>query len=59
MQVNYTMVREACHTARVHNDIDDSWQEIVTIVDFYAANKYNFADAAGPGYFNDPDMVQT
>lgn len=51
------MVREACHTARIHNDIDDSWREVVTVIDVYAANEDNFAQAAGPGYFNDPDMV--
>ncbi len=38
---------------------DDSWQSVLTIVDFYGDNSDDFASMAGPGHWNDPDMVET
>ncbi len=37
--------------------VDDSWQSVLTIVDFYGDNSDNFAAVAAPGQWNDPDMV--
>ena len=56
-QVNYTKVKGVCHTVRNHADIDDSWDELAAIIETYGTNHYHFAEEAGPGFFNDPDMV--
>ena len=52
------MVSEACNIARNYNDVDDSWDSVVDIMNFYAQNQGNFIEQAKPGYFNDPDMVR-
>jgi len=47
----------ACNVARNHNDIDDAWDSVKSAIDFYGNNDGDFASVAGPGYFNDPDML--
>jgi hypothetical protein len=38
-------------------DIDDSWEEVEIIMDYFAERQDRIADHAGPGHWNDPDMV--
>lgn len=47
----------ACNLARNYNDIEDSWDSVRSIIEFYGNNEANFSAVAGPGFFNDPDMV--
>lgn len=54
---NYSAIAEHCNLWRNFDDIDDSWQSVLTIVDFYGDNSDDFADIAGPGHWNDPDML--
>jgi alpha-N-acetylgalactosaminidase len=42
---------------RNYNDIDDSWQSVSGIIDYYAENNFNMSSYAGPGGWNDPDEV--
>ena len=49
---------KACNAARNGHDVQDSWDSVLSIVDQYGANIMNFAEVAGPGFWNDPDMVQ-
>lgn len=35
----------------------DSWDSVVDIIDYYAANQEDLIKAAGPGHWNDPDEV--
>lgn len=42
---------------RNFNDIDDSWQSVSGIIDYYAENNFNMSSYAGPGGWNDPDEV--
>lgn len=42
---------------RNYNDIDDSWQSVSGIIDYYAVNNFNMSSYAGPGGWNDPDEV--
>ena len=38
--------------------LQDSWSSVLGIVDHFAANQDTFIAAAGPGHWNDPDMVR-
>ena len=35
----------------------DSWSSVQSIVNYYITNQDVFSFAAGPGHWNDPDMV--
>ncbi|XP_067663987.1 alpha-N-acetylgalactosaminidase-like isoform X2 [Haliotis asinina] len=56
-QPNYQAIRENCNIWRNYNDIQDSWDSVLSIINFYGQNKGNFAAVAGPGGFNDPDEL--
>jgi len=47
----------ACNVARNENDIDDSWDSLKSIIEFCGDNANDYASVAGPGFFNDPDML--
>jgi hypothetical protein len=38
-------------------DVEDSWVKVENITQYFAANQDKFAKHAGPGHWNDPDMV--
>ena len=48
---------QACNLARNGHDVQDSWESVASILVQYGDNEGDFASVAGPGYFNDPDMV--
>lgn len=50
---------EACNTFRVYGDIDDAYQSIMSITNWYGDDPGNFSQVAGPGSFCDADMVCT
>ncbi|XP_046375044.2 alpha-N-acetylgalactosaminidase-like isoform X1 [Haliotis rufescens] len=54
---NYTAIKEHCNIWRNYDDIQDSWDSALKIIDYYGENKGNFAGVAGPGGFNDPDEL--
>uniref|UniRef100_A0A3P9LS39 Alpha-galactosidase n=1 Tax=Oryzias latipes TaxID=8090 RepID=A0A3P9LS39_ORYLA len=56
-QPNYTAIREYCNHWRNFNDIFDSWSSIKTILEWTASNQKIIVPAAGPGGWNDPDML--
>lgn len=37
--------------------IQDSWDSVLSIIDYYAENQDALVKAAGPGNWNDPDEV--
>lgn len=58
MKPNYALIAEHCNLWRNFDDIDDSWESVVSIIDYYGKDTANdFADFAGPGHWNDPDML--
>ncbi|XP_071786710.1 alpha-N-acetylgalactosaminidase-like [Asterias amurensis] len=57
IKINYTLVAENCNIWRNYNDIQDSWTSILGIIDYYASQQDVLVKAAGPGHFNDPDML--
>lgn len=58
LQSNYTAIRQACNHWRNSADVLDSWSSIKSILDWAADNQDTIVPAAGPGGWNDPDMVR-
>ncbi|XP_044185754.1 alpha-N-acetylgalactosaminidase-like isoform X1 [Thunnus albacares] len=56
-QVNYTQLGEICNLWRNYGDIQDSWDSVLDIVDWFFDNQDVLMSAAGPGRWNDPDML--
>ncbi len=48
---------KACNQARNGQDVQDSWESVSSIIAQYGLNLLHFAEVAGPGFWNDPDMV--
>lgn len=57
MKPNYKQIAKYCNIWRFFNDVDDSWRSVLSIVDNYAKNQDDLVAAAGPGAWNDPDMI--
>lgn len=54
---DYKSISQHCNLWRNFDDIDDSWQSVLSIIDFYATNQDEFENFHGPGQWFDPDMV--
>ena len=46
-----------CNLWRNYHDIQDSWSSALDIIEWYATNQDVLIPAAGPGRWNDPDMI--
>ncbi|XP_062517061.1 alpha-N-acetylgalactosaminidase-like [Corticium candelabrum] len=57
IKVNYTNIAINCNLWRNYADIQDSWDSVTGIIDYYGNSQDLFAWAAGPGHWNDPDML--
>jgi hypothetical protein len=57
LQTNYEAVKEKCNLWRNYVDVEDSWDNVANIIHYFAVNQDTFARHAGPGHWNDPDMV--
>ena len=53
------LLKSAVYACLRYNDIQDSWESVTTIVDWVGDNAptNGMLAAAGPGHFNDPDML--
>ncbi|CAH2306927.1 alpha-N-acetylgalactosaminidase-like isoform X1 [Pelobates cultripes] len=58
-KVNYTLLGSICNMWRNYDDIQDSWASVVKIIQWFAANQDALQPVAGPGHWNDPDMLIT
>jgi alpha-N-acetylgalactosaminidase len=58
LQPNYTSITETCNIWRNFDDIQDSWQSVASVIDYYGDNQDIIIPNAGPGKWNDPDMVR-
>ena len=57
MVPDYKSIAEHCNLWRNWDDIDDSWNSVLTIIDWFGDHQDEFLQHAGPGHWNDPDMV--
>ncbi|XP_043535921.1 alpha-N-acetylgalactosaminidase isoform X1 [Chiloscyllium plagiosum] len=55
--VNYTLLGEICNLWRNYADIDDSWESVRGIINWYSRHQDVLQPVAGPGKWNDPDML--
>ncbi|KAH0616832.1 hypothetical protein JD844_028250 [Phrynosoma platyrhinos] len=55
--VNYTLLANICNLWRNYADIQDSWDSVLSIVEWFSANQDVLQPVAGPGHWNDPDML--
>lgn len=56
-KVNYTELGQICNLWRNYGDIQDSWDSVLNIINWFFENQDVLAPAAGPGKWNDPDML--
>lgn len=56
-QIDYASMAKHCNLWRNYDDIDDSWESMIKIADYFAQKQEFWAQYAGPGHWNDPDMV--
>lgn len=54
---NYRLLSQICNLWRNWEDIQDSYASLKRIVDWYSWRQYRIAKWAGPGHWNDPDML--
>ncbi|CAH1268336.1 NAGA [Branchiostoma lanceolatum] len=57
IKVDYSVLGKHCNAWRNYDDIQDSWDSVTHIIDWFGDNQDVLAPAAGPGHWNDPDMV--
>ena len=55
--VNFSDVAEHCNLWRFYDDVEDAWASVTTIADWVGDHQQVLAPAAGPGHWNDPDML--
>ncbi|XP_050525606.1 alpha-N-acetylgalactosaminidase-like isoform X4 [Daktulosphaira vitifoliae] len=57
INVNYKLVSENCNLWRTNGDIQESYSSLMNIVDMIALKQDSWVLNAGPGHWNDPDML--
>ncbi|XP_025423362.1 alpha-N-acetylgalactosaminidase-like [Sipha flava] len=57
MLIDYASMAKHCNLWRNYDDIDDSWDSMIKIADYFAQKQEFWAKYAGPGHWNDPDML--
>ena len=54
---DYSSISKYCNQYRNFYDVDDSWQRVLQIIDFYVETYDFFSEYHGVGHWNDPDML--
>jgi len=57
MVPDYKSIAKHCNLWRNWDDIQDSWTSVLSIIDWFAEHQDEFQQFAGPGNWNDPDML--
>ncbi|CAH0591564.1 unnamed protein product [Chrysodeixis includens] len=57
IQPNFSSIIEHCNLWRNFDDIQDSWASVESIIDYYGNHQDVIVPNAGPGHWNDPDML--
>ncbi|KAM4652026.1 alpha-N-acetylgalactosaminidase [Discoglossus pictus] len=56
-QVDYSLLTRICNMWRNYDDIEDSWNRVTKIIDWFFDHQDVLQPVAGPGHWNDPDML--
>ncbi|XP_071124498.1 alpha-N-acetylgalactosaminidase-like [Mytilus edulis] len=54
---DFAAIRKTCNMWRNYNDIEDSFDSVLSIINYWAKDPYNMSSYAGPGGWNDPDEI--
>lgn len=54
---NYTDIQQYCNHWRNFDDVYDSWESIKSILAWTVTHQKDIVEVAGPGGWNDPDML--
>ncbi|XP_064606883.1 alpha-N-acetylgalactosaminidase-like [Liolophura sinensis] len=54
---NFTAVRDTCNLWRTSHDMEDSWEMLSYVIEFYGNDTNGLSAYAGPGGWNDPDEL--
>jgi alpha-N-acetylgalactosaminidase len=57
MTPDYLRIAEYCNLWRNYDDIDDSFDSVSSITEWYVSQQDILSPAHGPGHWNDPDML--
>lgn len=57
IETDYSAVRNTCNMWRFYKDVQDSWSRVMLVIDFFVKHNNEFQPFAGPGGWNDPDML--
>jgi alpha-N-acetylgalactosaminidase len=57
MAPNLTLIGATCNMWRMFDDVVDSWDSVLSIIDYWGDNQDVLVPAAGPGRWNDMDML--
>ncbi|KAM3963174.1 alpha-N-acetylgalactosaminidase-like [Aphomia sociella] len=57
MRPDYASIAKHCNLWRNWDDIEDSWRSVTKIMNWFGDNQDRLAKHAGPGHWNDPDML--
>ncbi|KAK9875275.1 hypothetical protein WA026_007666 [Henosepilachna vigintioctopunctata] len=57
IDADYAILTKYCNLWRNWDDIDDSWASVTSIMRWFSKNQDRLAPFAGPGHWNDPDML--
>ncbi|MBN3305114.1 alpha-N-acetylgalactosaminidase [Amia ocellicauda] len=56
-KVDYALLGQICNLWRNYGDIQDSWGSVYSIIEWFGNHQDVLQPAAGPGRWNDPDML--
>ncbi|XP_055109045.2 alpha-N-acetylgalactosaminidase isoform X1 [Symphalangus syndactylus] len=56
-KVNYSLLADICNLWRNYDDIQDSWWSMLSILNWFVEHQDILQPVAGPGHWNDPDML--
>ncbi|CDS36322.1 Alpha N acetylgalactosaminidase [Echinococcus multilocularis] len=56
-KLNWSQLAENCNIWRMLDDVQDSWASILSIMRDYEAHRKTLIPVAGPGHWNDLDML--
>ncbi|XP_077299253.1 alpha-N-acetylgalactosaminidase-like [Arctopsyche grandis] len=57
MMPDFDSIIKHCNMWRNYDDIEDSWRSVDDIMEYFGKNSKRLATYAGPGHWNDPDML--
>ncbi|XP_022091575.1 alpha-N-acetylgalactosaminidase-like isoform X2 [Acanthaster planci] len=54
---NFTEIAEYCNSFRDYGDIQDDWNVVLHVIDWFAEHQAVLYNASGPGGYNDADFI--